>query len=91
MLCFIVAARAQNTSDPVTYSLWRAGEGNGMWAVCPLAGKVGRGGGSQRYSVDLWSQFSLTSSEFNTQPPKCSKWALHSSDSSESAATHSFD
>lgn len=30
MLCFAVAARVQNASDPVTYNLWGAGEGNGM-------------------------------------------------------------
>ena len=31
MLCFAVAARVQNASDPVTCNLWRAGEGgNGM-------------------------------------------------------------
>lgn len=48
MLCFAVAARVQNAPDPVTYNLWRAGEGTGMCAVCPHAGEkrrvVGEGG-----------------------------------------------
>lgn len=45
MLCCAVAARVQNASDPVTYNLWRAGEGNGKCAVCPHAGEREGGGG----------------------------------------------
>lgn len=37
--------------------------------------------GSQWHCVNLWPGFSLTSSEFSTQAEKCSKWALHWSDS----------
>lgn len=37
--------------------------------------------GSRWHCVSLWPGFRLTSSEFSTQPEKCSKWALHWSDS----------
>lgn len=60
MLCFAVAARVQNASDPVTYNLWRAGAGNGMCAVCPHAGDGEGGGLSETVSIcGLWAFCSI--------------------------------
>lgn len=41
MLCFVVDTRVWNATDPVTYNLWRAGDGSGMCAVCPCRGGGG--------------------------------------------------
>lgn len=55
MLCFVVDTRVWNATDPVTYNLWRAGDGSGMCAVCPCRGG---GGGSQWWGQSVVRAFS---------------------------------